>query len=269
MQTIEEIRRHPVKSMLGERVAVAEVTSAGVEGDRVLAVVDAATGRVASAKNPRLWRALLAVAARTTGDGVHLTFPDGRTLAAKEADAALSELVGRPVRLTDVPPESGAVDRAVPEQVLEQGITADVAVEPSALRAGSFHDFAPVHLLTTATLAAVAKAAETPIDPTRYRPNILINTPEAEPGYLENTWVGREIKIGDELLLRVIARTPRCAIPTLEHGPLPRLKEALGIPARDNRLEPIPGMTPRACAGIYATVLHPGVIHPGDPVHLR
>lgn len=51
--------RYPVKSMLGESLASMVVDDQGAEGDRGLALVDVATGRVATAKHPRLWRGLL------------------------------------------------------------------------------------------------------------------------------------------------------------------------------------------------------------------
>src|SRR5438067_5090149 len=47
--------RYPVKSMMGEELNAAEVTDRGLVGDRRFAVVDASTGRVAGAKNPRKW----------------------------------------------------------------------------------------------------------------------------------------------------------------------------------------------------------------------
>src|SRR5438034_10800666 len=47
--------RYPVKSMMGEELDAAEVADRGLVGDRRFAVVDAATGKVAGAKNPRKW----------------------------------------------------------------------------------------------------------------------------------------------------------------------------------------------------------------------
>jgi hypothetical protein len=41
--------------MLGEELNEAEVTERGLLGDRRFAVLDAATGKVAGAKNPRKW----------------------------------------------------------------------------------------------------------------------------------------------------------------------------------------------------------------------
>ena len=36
--------------------------------------------------------------------------------------------------------------------------------------------------------------------------------------FAENDWQGRDLRIGSDLVVQVMARTPRCAIPTLEHG---------------------------------------------------
>ena len=54
--TVARLRRYPVKSMLGEDVAASTVSRHGLAGDRRLAVVSRTTGKVASAKLPRLWR---------------------------------------------------------------------------------------------------------------------------------------------------------------------------------------------------------------------
>src|SRR5690348_9537579 len=65
--TVAALRRYPVKSMLGEDLRASDVTRRGLAGDRVLALVHRETGKVASAKNPRLWRGLLKLAACTSG----------------------------------------------------------------------------------------------------------------------------------------------------------------------------------------------------------
>lgn len=41
--------------MIGEELNAAELTERGLVGDRQFAVLDAATGKVAGAKNPRKW----------------------------------------------------------------------------------------------------------------------------------------------------------------------------------------------------------------------
>jgi len=58
--TVRALWRYPVKSMLGEELDVLDVSEGGVVGDRAYALRDRETGKVASAKHPKLWPNLLA-----------------------------------------------------------------------------------------------------------------------------------------------------------------------------------------------------------------
>ncbi|KAB2344052.1 MOSC domain-containing protein [Actinomadura rudentiformis] len=271
--TVAAIRRHPVKSMLGEEITAADVSPGGVTGDRAWALIDRETGKVASAKNPRLWRSLLTLSATLHDGAVRIVLPGGKTVHSTDADIddVLSAFLGRPVTLTSTPPAAATLDRAVPEEVLAAGVTAEVEAEEITLGLGAppggFVDFAPVHLIGTATLAAIAAASPRgTVEPVRYRPNLIIETTGA--AYGENGWTGRELAIGDEVILRVLAPTPRCAIPTLEHGELPRDPAALRVPAAHNRVEPVEGLGLRACAGVYADVVRSGRVRQDDGVTL-
>jgi MOSC domain-containing protein len=270
--TVAVLRRYPVKSMLGEDLRACDVTGRGLAGDRVLGLVHRETGKVASAKNPRLWRALLKLAAVSSPD-VKITFPGGTAVAATDPgiDAALSEFLGHTVRLTDAPPPDATLDRADPEQILRDGIEVPVRVDVGhlggAAPAGTFFDFAPLHVLTTSTLDRIADLSPRgSVELERYRPNVVIRT--AAGGFTENDWTGRDLSIGRDLAIRVMARSPRCAIPTLEHGDLPRDVAALRVPAAHNRVTPLDGLGPQPCAGVYAQVLRPGRIQVGDVVRL-
>ncbi|MEV6965416.1 MOSC N-terminal beta barrel domain-containing protein [Hamadaea sp. NPDC051192] len=263
--SVAQLWRYPVKSMLGEQVAEADVTERGMLGDRRWAVLDKETGKIASAKTPRLWRALLSCRATAGPDGAVVLGPDGRSLA----DDGLTELLGRPVTLADTPPPGASLDRSKPDQVLARGLDAEVEADVvqfgSAAPEGTFFDFAPLHLITTSTLRSVAALSpRTAIEVERYRPNLVIET--AESGFPEHAWVGAELRIGDGLVLRVIASTPRCAIPTLAHGELPRDTYALRVLAEHNRVPALPGLNPEPCAGVYAQVVTPGRLRPGDHV---
>ena len=57
--TVQELWRYPVKSMGGESLAAAAIGSGGITNDRGWALQESATGKIASAKNPRAFRALL------------------------------------------------------------------------------------------------------------------------------------------------------------------------------------------------------------------
>lgn len=269
--------RYPVKSMLGQDVTVSTVTRTGLAGDRRLAVVSRTTGKIASAKYPRLWRDLLTLSAEALDEDslsrVRITLPGGTTFDSTDADAdaILSEVLNEPVTLTATPPPGATLDRAVPDAVLRDGITAQVPVDVITIGAvsppGTFVDFAPLHLLTTGTLARIAELSPFgKSDVERYRPNIVIRS--IKPGFTENDWLNRDLRVGPDLILRVIARTPRCAVPTLAHGNLPRNADALRVLARHNRITPMESMGPEPCAGVYAEVLAPGQVRTGDPVRL-
>ena len=271
--TVTRLRRYPVKSMLGEDLVESDVSRGGLPRDRGLAVISRRTGKVASAKYPRLWRDLLTLSAEALEEAARITLPGGKTVRSTDADVdeVLSALLNEPVTLSATPPPGATLDRAVPEAVLRDGIRAEVPAELIELGAaappGTFVDFAPLHLLTTATLGRIAELSPYQRAHTeRYRPNIVIRT-EAR-GFTENDWLGRDLHIGGELVLRVIARTPRCAVPTLAHGDLPRDAEALRVLARHNRVTPWPEAGPEPCAGVYAEVLHPGRIRTGDAVRI-
>jgi uncharacterized protein YcbX len=275
--TVTTLRRYPVKSMLGENVDASDVTFTGLARDRRLAVVSRTTGKIASAKFPRLWRDLLTISAAADeagpDDAVRITLPEGKTVSSSAADidGILSDLIGEPVTLTATPPPGASLDRAVPEAVLRDGVDAQVPAELMELGGGgppgTFVDFAPLHLLTSSTLDRIAELSPRGTsDLERYRPNIVIRT--TAPGFTENGWLDRNLRIGDDIVVRVIARTPRCAVPTLAHGDLPRDTDALRVLARHNRVEPLDSLDPEPCAGVYAQVLRPGHVRTGDPVRL-
>lgn len=272
--TVQSLHRYPVKSMLGEAHATATLTARGVTGDRAFALIDAATGKIASAKRPQLWRCLLDCAARTehaTGE-VIVRLPGGSVHRAGEGvlDHLLSCLAGRGVWLETVPPEGAELERSHPEAVLADGPDAQVGMDGLTLGQGAppgtFMDYAPLHMITTATLASLSEGQpDGPLDAARYRPNLIIRSPPGTAGFPENGWVDGTLRIGDTVRLRIILATPRCAIPMLAHGALPQCPAAVKAAAERNRVE-IPGFGNQPCAGVYAAVEREGMISVGDAI---
>jgi uncharacterized protein YcbX len=264
---VESLRRYPVKSMLGEVVSELFVDEGGAAGDRRLALIDAVTGRVASAKHPRLWRSLLQFAASADNGRVRIRLPDGASVAADDpgVDQLISRAVGRPVRLVRKRPQGATLERPDPQTVLELGLDAEIeapVIEIAAATPGdSFTDLAPLHAITTATVNRIGTEA------LRYRPNLVIATPPGCPPYAENEWVGRELSVG-RTRLHVLKPTSRCVLPTLEHGALPSAPHALRTPVAENMVQSAEsGELP--CAGVYLKVLAAGTVHTGDPVSLH
>jgi uncharacterized protein len=275
--TVLTLRRYPVKSMLGEDVTAVGVTSAGLAGDRALALIHLTTGHVVSAKNPRLWRAMLTLTARQANGATQITFPGGKIAWSTDADIddLLSDFLGQPVTLTATPPEDAAMEHADPDEVIDNGVTAEHQTTMVQIGMGApdgaFFNFAPVHLITTATLDRLAELNRgDPVDEHRYRPNVVIRTPPQTAGFTENDWLGRDLTIGPDLVLRIVARTPRCAVPTLAHGDtILRDPAPLRIVARHNRVMPrVSSTAPEPCAGVYAEVVTPGRISVGDRLSL-
>jgi uncharacterized protein len=286
---IEALYRFPVKSLLGERVEEARLTDRGVLGDRAYGLVDVTDGTVASAKHPRKWGALLGLSARFVHEPepggpvppVAITFPDGRVVRSDEQgmDAALSELVGREVRLTsEAPPGSRfeeqwpAIEGLAPAEFIEgtthafEGDEPVSAIDLGMLAPGTFFDLAPLHLLTRATLDRLTELGDgSDFDVLRYRPNVLIGG--TADGFVEDDWVGHTVALGDSARAGVSMLTMRCVMTTLAQGDLSDDRGTLRTVAKHHRRE-IPGLGIWACAGVYAGVADVGVIRTGDPVTL-
>lgn len=263
---VESMWRYPVKSMLGEQVSEVEVDAGGMRGDRRYAVLDAASGTVASAKQPRLWRSLLAVTAAHVDGTVELRLPDepALTLDDPDVDDRLSAFLGRPVRVSATPTAGADIDRAEPEEVLDRGVDAEVSspklVLGQAVPGPTFLDYAPLHLISTATLEHVGTQA------LRYRPNVVLRTPPGTAPYSETSWIGSTLTLGD-VVLRVILPTPRCSIPVLAHGSAAADPTALRVLIRENRID-VPGFGVLPAAGVYATIERPGTLREGTEVTL-
>src|SRR5689334_16422854 len=100
--------------MAGERLESARITEAtGILGDRAFALLDVATGRIASAKHPRHWAPLLGFKTRVVErDGerhprIVIELPDGKRVHTDDADIdqVLSSRLGREVKLVSTPPK--------------------------------------------------------------------------------------------------------------------------------------------------------------------
>lgn len=268
--------RYPVKSMMGEELNAAEVTGRGLRGDRAYALVDCEDGKVATAKNPRKWprlfdfRATFIDPARAGAQAapIRITLPDG-TMVTSEQDGCnqvLSRALAREVMLDAVGRDdeeaTSSASTARTANAEEywpdmEGLDFRDTVTDFALPAGTFFDCAVVHLLTTATLDRLGELyPRGRFEVRRFRPNIVVQPASDERGFIENTWVGHTLAIGEEVRLSITGPCGRCVMTTLPQGDLPRDPDILRTAARHNHVY----------VGVYAAVMRGGMIRRGDSV---
>lgn len=266
--TVASIHRYPVKSMQGDVVPRAEVSADGIVGDRTWALRDAETGKLVSAKRPSLWRAALDCRASGVGDDVTVTVPTGATFGIHDPGlkVSLNALFGRDVSVeASTRAQQGVYESDWPEI---EGLTLSGEIDLPTNLTGegtSFVDLGLVHVLTTASLTALAAAApDVTVDVRRFRPSLVIDTPSVS-GFAENDWTDRTLRIGD-VELTVGMPTPRCVMTTVAQDGLPREPGVLQALARHNRLSNEMGTF--ACLGVYTGVSAPGTISVGDEVTL-
>jgi uncharacterized protein YcbX len=227
---VAEIRRYPVKSMLGELVPTTRIDQRGLLGDRLWAVRDT-DGKFGSGKNTRRFRrmpGLFRLRAYAAGRAPIVELPDGRRFTADDPDGhrAVSEVLARTVTLA---PEGNILH----------------------------HDEGPVSLITTAALRrltelAGGEPAGTDIDPLRFRANLLIDLPGS--GFPEEDWLGRLLRVGPDVVLRPVRQLTRCTMIDMAQDHAEQRDDLLKAVAEHHALT----------FGVFATVERPGQVAVGD-----
>jgi uncharacterized protein YcbX len=124
---------------------------------------------------------------------------------------------------------------------------------------GTYFDAFPLHLLTTASLAAMARLNPSAIwDARRFRPNFLVETEAGVEGLVEADWTGRTLRLGGQ---RIKCESPavRCGMTTHAQGELPKDPSVLRSIVRDAEQN----------LGVYASALGSGRVNVGDAVELE
>lgn len=234
---IEAIFRYPVKSMRGERVDSAVLGWHGLAGDRRLALRRLADQGgfpwLSAGRLPSL--VLFTPEQREIGKGEELPtqvrMPDGQLLPL--FGEALAAEIGR-----------------------RHGST----VQMMHLKHGIFDD-ATLSVITSTTVAEVARLSGSTADVRRFRPNVVIRSRRAVP-FEEDGWLGGLLTFGDASdapAMAVTLRDLRCAMVNIDpdDGSLdPRLLKAC-VSANDNY------------AGVYGAVTRAGLLSVGLPVLLH
>jgi uncharacterized protein YcbX len=279
--SVVSILRYPVKSMMGEELSVAEVSETGFRGDRAYALIDNATGKIASAKNPRKWQRLFDCYARFIEPPRHghplppvwIMLPDGSNISSDQhnASATLSRFFQREVTLAKIAPESPVLEEYWPDidGLAHRETVTDESIALSSPK-GSFFDYAVAHVITTNTLNRLRERyPQGRFEARRFRPNIVITVGKGEADFVENSWVDQDVLIGETLLLRVTNPCPRCVMTTLPQADLPQDHGILRAIAEVNQPY-VPALgQPMPSVGVYANVLHSGTVRRGDAARIQ
>ncbi len=218
---VDQLWRYPVKSVGGERLAVATVGSLGIDGDRTVAVLDERDEVTWAGEIP----ALMLLRAVTSASGaIDVVLPDGERFR------------------TDAPDADDRLSAAVQAKVTLAGHQPD-------------RPHAALHVVTTTALRSLSLALpDSVIDPTRFRPNLVLDDAVDDgTGYPEHGWIGRRLAIG-ALRLRFTEGCDRCVVTTKETPTVPHDRAVLRWVAREvgNTL------------GVYAAVETSGPVRVGD-----
>ncbi|WP_080848605.1 MOSC domain-containing protein [Cytobacillus gottheilii] len=234
---IEQIVRHPVKSLRGESVRNTKVMKYGLYGDRSHAYID------------------------ETKKGKFLTitqFPEMVQYSARFQGEEQSDIYPRVIVQT---PEGEVLDWNDRQLLNEMGKKSNrevstIEYSPSHVPIGPI---AEEHLLlvTDASLHKIEEIWGSEIDSRRFRPNLVLNLNDKVP-FIEEEWFGKRIRIGNEVEIELVRYCKRCMIITVDPVSSKRdssLHKAV-IKERNNHF------------GVYASVIKTGNIQVNDEVHL-
>jgi uncharacterized protein YcbX len=252
---VDGLWRYPVKSMRGEELEEAFLGFSGIYGDRLFAFKRSdgpkgfpyLTGRERSEMlvyRPRFRhrekaaRPVNLAEAESMGPGVTPLFADPAEL------------------ITDVEPPSGpaiAVDDPALLRLLGEGGGALTLVRSER----AMTDCRPVSLFGVETVRQLGREIGAEIDARRFRANLYADFGSA-PAFIEDTFVGRSLRIGSKAVIAILERDPRCKMITLDPDGGEPNPEVLRVVARAHEGK----------AGVYGAVLVEGTIRQGDPIEL-
>jgi uncharacterized protein YcbX len=227
--TVSGLWRYPVKSMAAEPLTSAEVSWAGVAGDRRWAFL-----RSGAERNGFPWHTIR-------------EYPLMCRYAARLVD---------PER-----PDKSDVDVQTPEgatfRVHDPALAAELGsgVRVVRLDRGTF-DAMPLSVITTRTVSDLCELTQVPSNELRFRPNVVITATD-DRSFVEDDWVGSVLQIGDAAV-RVDRRDSRCVVVNVD--------PESGRP--DAQLLKTIGQQRQARAGVYGTIVRPGLIRVDDQVRV-
>jgi uncharacterized protein YcbX len=223
--------------MRGEKLAEAFVAAGGVRGDRRFAFRSSASRPEFPYFTAREQRQMLRYRPRF-----------GQPNGELDGDALL-----------DVETPSGEIF-AIDDPALIEHLKRDAGEqhEVTLMRSErALADAFPVSLISVQTARALGEESAMRCDPRRFRANIYLDL-AATNGFAEDALTGRSLRIGADVVVRIVKRDTRCMMITLDPETAERTPALLKTVAQAHG-----GM-----AGVYGEVLHEGLVRAGDAVEV-
>ena len=253
---VESLWRYPVKSMRGEELDEAFAGFSGVYGDRLFAFKSSASPVGFPYLTAREQRKLLQYRP-------HFRYPDkaarpinlteAESMGANPVSADPSEL------MVDVETPDGkklGIDDPTLMEMLRTDI--DQKHQLTLMRSErALTDCRPVSIFSLQSARQLEDETGVPIDKRRFRANVYVDL-ASSGGFAENDFVGRSLRIGPKVVVRILERDARCVMITLDPETTERTPEILKKVAQAHE-----GM-----AGVYGAVMVEGMLHKGDPVEV-
>ncbi len=257
--TIESIWRYPVKGMRGEEIPHTYTAFTGLMGDRVYGVV-AADGSPGHPWHTGRDQEEFILYSPRYKSGEDLLLPP-------ELDATYSEW---PNGIDPIYPDTEAfiVSIETPEGVIYDDIrdpafiadlerATDRTLRLHVTQRGQF-DARPVSLISTSAVAQIGEDMGAHIDKRRFRANFYVEWENQDDPFFELTLVGKTLRIGDNLEVKIDLRDPRCKAITLDPDTAEAMPKLLQYLARHHSGD----------AGVFGIVLQRGRVNKGDPIYL-
>src|SRR5436190_7914099 len=253
---VDSVWRYPVKSMRGEELDEAFAGFSGIYGDRLFAFRSSASPKGFPYLTAREQRKLLQYRP-------HFRYPDkaSRPINLTEAESmGANPLSADPSELiVDVETPDGkklAVDDPALMDMLRGDL--DQKHQLTLIRSErALTDCRPVSIFSLQSARQLAEETGVPIDKRRFRANVYVDL-VSSGGFAENDFVGRSLRIGPKVVVRILERDARCVMITLDPETTERTPEILKKVAQAYE-----GM-----AGVYGAVMVEGMLHKGDPVEV-
>jgi MOSC domain-containing protein len=255
---VDSVWRYPVKSMRGEELPEIFAGFSGVWGDRLFAFKSTATPLGFPYLTGREAHEMLLYRPRFRHP--ERTMTPANLEAAQEISPILNFVAADPADLALVVETPTGEVLPIDDPVLLQQLTNQAGDGHSLTLLRSeraMTDCRPISLFSLQTARQLGEEVGAVLDKRRFRANVYLDFGK-EGGFLENEFVGHQIRIGSKVVISALERDPRCQMITLDPDTASPNTDVLRNVARRHD----------GTAGVYGAVLAEGMIRAGDSVEV-